>query len=462
MASIGYMPLWQPHKAASQAPLPGVRRIRPCQRGCPFGSSVAIVTDYATCLAELYGRPPQDTALGLARMQALLSALGDPQDHVRSVVVAGTNGKGSTCHLVAQALRRAGHRVGLFTSPHLLAFGERIRVDNEPIGRQEVIRGLARIYAAAQAHALAPTFFEVTTALGLCHFAERQVDLAVLEVGLGGRLDATNAARKALTVLTPISYDHEALLGRQLAQIAAEKAAILTAGVPAVIAPQAAEAQAVIDARLEILAIDAQRTGDGEAAFSHVMPPYQRQNFACAQAVCEVLHRQGIAACPPAAFAQASATFSWPGRYQWLTPENEPDAQLPCPVILDGGHNPAGALALQKAIAEDVRMANRPIHVIFAVVQGKDAEAMLKALAPWASSWRVCGLKSKRRRDAQELAYQIGRGAQGFETFDAAWQDVLAHPPESRARIVVCGSLFLVADALACLTRAERDPPIDG
>lgn len=395
-------------------------------------------------------------------MRALLQALGAPEREVPSVVVAGTNGKGSTCHLIAEALLCAGRGVGLYTSPHLLSFTERIRVDGQPIGRSAVVTGIARILAAAQAHQLTPTFFEVTTALALQFFAQMRVDIAVLEVGLGGRLDATNAAYKVLTVLTPISLDHEALLGATQAAIAAEKAAILTAGVPAVIAPQTAEAAGVIAARLEALGVFAQHSGDGAQAFAHVLPPYQRGNFACAQSVCRMLDAQGPVRCQPEAFDEAAARFVWPGRYQWLSPDAPGTCPLPCPVILDGGHNPAGTKALQEAILADPRMHGRSLHLIFSVVAGKDADAMVAGLSPLADSWRVCGLKSKRQRDAAGLAARIGHGAQSFVDFGAAWQDVLAHPPAPDARIVICGSLFLIADALAHLTGTARDPPIDG
>lgn len=450
----GFMPL---HVGSSRAFF-----MTPCQQADAFASRVPVLNDYATSLAQIYARAPQPASEGLARMQALLAALGNPHRHVPSVVVAGTNGKGSTCHLISEALRLAGARVGLFTSPHLLSYTERIRVDGRLIAPKAVVDGVAHILTVAGAHALTPTFFEVTTALALRFFAQQKVDIAVLEVGVGGRLDATNVACKILTVLTPISYDHEALLGDTLAGIAAEKAAILAAHVPAVIAPQAPEAAQVIDARLEVCHIDAHYAGLGEADFAGVIPPYQRINFACAQAACQVLDAKGPVRCPPAAFAQAAANFSWPGRYQWLMPKEAGVVALPCPVILDGGHNPAGARALQAAIAADPKMTHRPLHIIFALVQGKDADAVLAALRPWAASWRVCGLKSKRRRDAADMARDIGDGAQSYNDFEAAWKDVLAHPPPPDARIVVCGSLFLVADALAHLTQAERDPPIDG
>lgn len=436
--------------------------VSPCQPAPEFASSHTTVSDYAALLAQLYARPAQPAAQGLVRMQALLAALGGPHRQVPSVVVAGTNGKGSTSYLIAETLRRAGHKTGLFTSPHLLTFAERIRINGVAISRAHVVRMLAHVTCVAAQHSLTPTFFEVTTAVALCYFAESKVRMAVLEVGLGGRLDATNAADKVLTVLTPISRDHEALLGYDIASIAQEKAAILHPGVPVVIAPQTRAAQAVIGARVAALELVAHESDAGEAAFAHVMPPYQRQNFACAQAAVRALDAHGIADVPSHAFDAAAAAFAWPGRYQWLWPGEQSAVALPCPVILDGSHNAAGALALSQAIAQDLRMRGRRIHVIFALVLGKDCAGMLAHMAPWAATWRVCGVRSKRRRDVAELAIQVGHGAQAFDTFASAWRAIAETAIDPEDRIIVCGSLFLVADALSVLTSAERDPPIDG
>ncbi|MBV9123298.1 MAG: bifunctional folylpolyglutamate synthase/dihydrofolate synthase, partial [Planctomycetes bacterium] len=212
---------------------------------------------YEQALAFWYGRTnfeqrtPQLGDLKLDRMRALLRLLGDPHDRLRIIHVAGSKGKGSTSAMLASILRRAGYRTGLFTSPHLSRVEERFQVDGCPITAGELTRLLEDIQQALQAwdHGkIAPTFFEVATALGFLHFVRRRVDVAVLEVGLGGRFDSTNVCRPVVALLTSISYDHTQQLGHRLASIAMEKAGIVKPGRPTVSGVRTAEARQVVEA----------------------------------------------------------------------------------------------------------------------------------------------------------------------------------------------------------------------
>src|SRR5579863_2893701 len=197
------------------------------------------------------GNEIKTAKLGLERVRAVLCALGDPQRAFRSVHVAGTNGKGSTCAMIEAGLRAAGIRTGLFTSPHLIEPTERIQIDGIPVSQAQFQRAFEIVHETAEKLDLDchPTYFETVTAMGFWLFRELGVDTAVIETGLGGRLDATNVVEPALTVITPIDFDHEAYLGHTIEAIAGEKAGILKAGVPAVVARQRPEAAAVLEAR---------------------------------------------------------------------------------------------------------------------------------------------------------------------------------------------------------------------
>jgi dihydrofolate synthase/folylpolyglutamate synthase len=405
---------------------------------------------YEDTLADLYRRGNAGIKLGLDTMSALLAALGHPQRSLRCVVVAGTNGKGSTSSLISSALGRAGHRVGLYTSPHLLRFTERIRIAGQELAPERVVALATRLREAEARCPRSPTFFECATALALVAFAEARVDAAVLEVGLGGRLDATNVVDKWLSVITPIDYDHQEYLGDSLAAIAAEKAAIIGAGRPVVVAPQAPEAHAVIAATATARGASLYRAGP-DVPVPPGLPPYQVPNFQTAAAACAVIDRLGLT-CGAATVREAMASFAWAGRYQWL-------AGAP-PVLLDGAHNPAGSRALVAALDADPRVAGRRIQAVFSAVRGKDAAAMLEALTPRLAGVHLCPLASRRGRAEDELRALAPTGA--WHPTAAAALEAARAAAGPRGLVLVTGSLFLVADALAEVTGEPRDPAIDG
>lgn len=356
----------------------------------------------AEALRYLEGLSRFGVRLGLERMERLLAALGHPERRLRVIHVAGTNGKGSTCAILAAILQAAGHRVGLYTSPHLQDYTERIRLDGRPIPWDRLaglLRDLRTIVDAGLRRGWEPpTEFEAGTAAMYRYFAEEGADVVVQETGLGGRLDATNLVpRPLVTVMTSIGVDHADRLGGTLAAIAREKAGIVKPGVPLVAAPQAPEAAAVLagasarrGSRLirvgaDVAVTPVSVTAEGslfhyrglEAAYRDLrlglLGPYQLENAACALAALEVIRRQGLTA-DEAAVRAGLAAARWPARLEVL-------ARSPL-VVLDGAHNPDGARALRAALASlwpDTRFV-----LVLGVLGDKDGEGILRELAPCA------------------------------------------------------------------------------
>lgn len=425
---------------------------------------------YAELLAELFGRSADGVKLGLEATTELLTALGQPQRRFPCVVVAGTNGKGSTSNLVARGLSHAGYRVGLFTSPHLLRFAERIRVDGREFSANQLAELYRQVVAVESQIHRTPTFFECCTAMALLAFAQAAVDVAVLEVGLGGRLDATNVVDKHLAVITPIGWDHQNVLGDTLEAIAGEKAGILPLEGRAIAAPQAPEAQRVLETvaqeRSTRLIATAPWTSDTAGLtvrlpertlrieLSSFLPPYQHMNVATAATALHCLAANGF---PRALQAVPEAFLSWQplGRYQWIpgTP----------PCLLDGAHNIPGAEALARALDTDTRLHKRSRHLVFSAVRGKDAEPMLSRLGRNAASVHLCPVSSPRARPRDAWNALAAKFPSGMAH---VWDSVPEALQQARKRanhdgvVIVAGSLFLVAEALHAWTDAPKDPPI--
>ncbi len=345
-------------------------------------------------------RSPSEADLKLDRMRSLLARLGDPHRRLRVLHVAGSKGKGSTSAMLAAVLGRAGYRTGLFTSPHLGRVEERFQVDGRPISTPELTALLGEVREAARRSAQLPTFFEVATAVGLLHFVRRRVDAAVLEVGLGGRLDSTNVCRPAVALITSISFDHTDLLGDRLASIAREKAGIVKPGRPVVSGVTAPEARAVIEEvcrerraplaqlgadflyRYEPGWVDAETTRRPRVevvtgrrrwpAFElNLLGEHQAANAAVAVACVERLREQGWHL-PDAAVAAGLAEVAWPARLEVL-------GRRPL-VVLDCAHNVASAAAL----ADTLRTSFAPTRrwLVFAGSGDKDLAGMFRVLAP--------------------------------------------------------------------------------
>lgn len=458
----------------------------------------------------------QASRLGLERIRELLDRLGRPQDRLKFVHVAGTNGKGSICTYLASILQAAGYRTGMFTSPYIERFEERIRVDGGMIGSDDLrdVTLAVREHAEAMAEETGdhPTEFELMTAVALEHFARSGCDIVVLEVGLGGRLDSTNVIdAPEACVISRIGLDHTALLGNTLAAIAEEKAGIIKEGSPVVSWPQDPEAMAVVEhvaaehgcelrvpdfARLDegtlnwegvSSAVPCRDNADFERAaasteangslsaspvvrrFSYkgfddlrtlLISSYQPQNSAVALEAVEALRERGWGISDDAVRAGVAAA-RWPGRFEIVEGGASPDGFA---IMIDGGHNPQGAQALAESLSE-VFPGRKPVFVI-GVLEDKDYPEMLEAVLPLGSSFVCVAPDSPRALPAHKLARAIRWTGQDLLGCSACVNPIVARDFEDairRARelagpdgmICAFGSLYSVA-AIKSAVRATR------
>ena len=415
----------------------------------------------------------QTVSLGLERTRELLHALGDPQDRLRFVHVAGTNGKGSTCALCASILEQAGYRVGLFTSPALYRFEDRLRMNGSIITLDELRDITLRVKDAAEAMDEHPTEFELLTAVAFCYFERSACDIVVMEVGLGGRLDSTNVIETAeASVITPISFDHCALLGSTLVEIAGEKAGIIKRGVPVVSAPQEPEVRAVIEAaaaNAQSMLVEvalAQLEGTNER-FSYrertdlsvgLAGPFQLVNAATALDTIDLLKSRGWSVSEEA-IREGLRAASWPGRFEIVCEE---------PLILfDGGHNVSGMDALAQALND--RYPSHVRIVLTGVLADKDHEAMAKRLVSFADEVITITPSNPRALPALDYAREL----QELEGDDVRAHSIVAASDivsgvrcaleryhASRAAhdsplICVCGSLYLLGSVMEVLRQAD-------
>jgi dihydrofolate synthase/folylpolyglutamate synthase len=424
--------------------------------------------NYPDSVQFLYalGNEIKTAKLGLDRIRTVLAALGNPQDRLRFVHVAGTNGKGSTCAMIEAGLRADGQRTGLFTSPHLAEPTERIRIDGQPVSAAQFAEAFERVHGCAEkllaegAIDWHPTYFETVTVMAFLIFLDERVDMVALEVGLGGRLDATNVVSPELCVITPIDFDHEAFLGKSLESIAGEKAGILKNGAPAVFSRQRPEAARVLDHRAAELGIPATHTDtwsidgleldvrgsrfllSGERDLHihdlHIDCPlagaHQVENAATAAVA---LTRLGIAA---HAIESGIARAQWPGRLERVSERPE--------IILDGAHNPAGARALAAYISRFY--SRRRVRLIYGAMRDKAIEEISGMLFPCAQQVIVTAPRQARAMDPEALRaiaeHPNLRAAPALE--DAL---ALVERESDEDAIFITGSLFLVAEARAMI-----------
>lgn len=409
---------------------------------------------------RLRARHPQRIDLSLDRMRALCAALGDPQDKLPPVVhVAGTNGKGSTVSLIRAIAEAAGLRVHAYTSPHLVRFNERIRLAGSLISDDYLNDVLDRIEAVSGE----ATVFESTTAAAFVAMSETPADLAIIEVGLGGSLDATNVIdRPLLSVITPVDLDHAEFLGDRIEGVAAEKAGILKAGARGVIARQSEAVMAVIERRaaevhspLTVMGVDfdawAERGGlvyqDQERFLDLPAPalsgPHQFDNAGVAVAAALELDL------PEAAIAEGLKSVRWPARMQRLTagPYAEKAQGSDAELWLDGGHNPHAGRALARSLAERQARAPRPTALIVAMLANKDAGGFFEALKGVDAQVFTVAFNGAAADPAALAAVAQGRGFGAMPTasVDEALDRALAL---GAGRIVICGSLYLAGEVL--------------
>jgi dihydrofolate synthase / folylpolyglutamate synthase len=399
---------------------------------------------------------------GLERIEGLLAALGHPERRYRLVQVGGTNGKGSVTAMLAAILKAAGHRVGLYTSPHLVSFRERIRVNGEPIAEDAVVDGVEALGTLVAR--LDATMFEAATALALDHFAHEAVDIAVLEVGLGGRLDATTVGVPAVSVVTRIDLDHQAVLGTTLREIAAEKAAIIRAGV-AIAASQSPEATAVLERRatevgvpllisgrdlsvtVEHRGLDGQRISCAGAGWSlarlrlGLLGSFQPENALLAVAAARAL---GVG---DPAIRDGLERARWPGRFQVLVRDGGW-------LVLDGAHNPGGARALATSLRD--YFADAAVTFVVGILRDKDVGAMLDELAPLARRLILTASSNPRAADPAEIRAAVPASVPRVEIVPSPVEALaMAARPPSTPVICVAGSLSLIGDVLRHLVGGD-------
>jgi len=418
------------------------------------------LADYEKVRIERY--TPE--TLDLSRVERLLAAVGNPHTRFPTVHIAGTKGKGSTAAMSEACLRAAGYRTGFYTSPHMHTFRERIQVDRRKIAREEVIALVEEVRPLIE-RTPGVTYFEAITAIGFLHFARSKVEVAVVEVGLGGRLDATNVLTPEVSVITSLSLDHTYLLGNTLAEIAREKAGIIKPGIPAVSAPQRAEAIKVLEAvsqergssltevgrdwdydpgsaDLDGQAFTARRiTGGGSELDGEYWIPllgrHQLENATNAIAALDIMHQRGFHI-PIEAVHEGLRSVCWPGRMEILSREPL--------VIVDGAHNSYSAQVLRRALEE--WFPDRRWMLVFGASADKDTAGMLKVLLPISEYTIVTRSDHPRAASPVELAdvvAAVGGGAEVSVNVRKSLRRGLALM-DPASGLLVTGSTHLVAD----------------
>lgn len=414
--------------------------------------------NYQEAMQYIYSTSWMGSVLGLSRMRALTDRLGAPQNRIPHIHIAGTNGKGSTAAVLAQILQDAGYKTGLYTSPAIRSFEERIRIDGQPISQEDIVRLTKTMKQAAATMSSPPTEYELITTLAFLYFYDQKVDFAVTEVGLGGRIDATNVIDNPIvSVITPVALDHTKELGSDLAEVARQKAGIIKEGRPVVTASQSPVVMAEIDricrerhCRLyhsDRVAVRGVESGPGGQVFTRgtggtyrlaLLGPHQLQNAATAMTAIGVLRDEGHAV-PERAVESGLANVRWPGRFEMLrdTP----------PVVLDGAHNPHGAKALIDALG--TVFPGRNVRFIIGVLADKVYNEIIEILSARAAGWICVTPKSERALPAEDLAAAIrsfGEPATIAADVSEALHLAMAqsHPNDV---ICICGTLSLIDEA---------------
>jgi dihydrofolate synthase / folylpolyglutamate synthase len=424
---------------------------------------------YSETIQFLYGLRLFGAKFGLENTFQLAALAGHPQNRLRFIHVAGTNGKGSTCAMLESIYRAAGQRVGLFTSPHLVSFRERIQVNRRWIGEDDVVRLVTELRqhcgtgitpvsnlilkneksADGDRRDACPTFFEFVTVMALKFFAEQHCDLVIWETGLGGRLDATNIVTPLASIITNIQFDHQQWLGDTLARIAAEKAGIIKPGVPVITATDEPEALKVIEetARKQsspLVMVDgrdaALRRPDSAARcpYLSLAGEHQQWNAALALATVEVLQNRIPVA--EEKIRAGLAGVNWPGRLQLVTRVSGQK------ILLDGAHNPAGAKVLREALGKNFPAARRTL--VLGVLQDKDWQPICEILAPLAARIHTVPVASERSANPQELAEACRKINPSAEIAACPSLGDALDKSAGDEFVVITGSLYLVGEAL--------------
>ena len=428
--------------------------------------------NYQEAVRHLYQLPRGRVRLDLERIEAALSLRGHPQRRLPVVHVAGTNGKGSVSATVAAIAKAAGLKTGLFTSPHLHRFVERIRLDGRPLAERKLARRVSELrrFQAADPNFPELSFFETATLLAFETFRDERCDLVVLEVGLGGRLDATNVIdRPLVTAITRIAKDHAAILGGSLARIAREKAGILKPGRPLVSTVVQPQARRAIEERASELGVPTAFLGEafdvtpsnrvgriqvavGDERFADLQPgllgTHQQENIACAVAIAWELRGQGYAI-DESAVVRGVRNVRWPGRLEWIGASPR--------ILLDAAHNPDGCSALARYLGPRGR---RRRVLVFGAMEDKEVEAMLTRIAPKVHKVVFAPLPMDRAASVAALRRRAPNGippSRGSRSIDEALRIACCDAGED-GEVVVAGSLFLLAEARANLLGCASEP----
>ena len=426
---------------------------------------------YSAAIGYLYGLQKHGIKLGLETIQALLGRIGHPERRFRTLHIGGTNGKGSTAAMAAAILQASGLRVGLYTSPHLVEFRERIRVNGEMISEEQVADLTGRLRAATPRD-LDPTFFEMTTAMALLHFAESSIDVVVLEVGLGGRFDATNVVEPLACAITTIALDHQEYLGRTEDAIAFEKAGIIKPSVPVVIGRMGPEAGGVMRriaqerrAPLWRLGHDFLVEGDGPEQFTYrgvaqvfegltcrLAGRHQLDNAACALALLEAAGKAGVAV-DEAAVRRGLQAVMWEGRLELI--EEYPR------VLLDGAHNPAAAAVLARYLQNFlVRHPDSRIILVWGMMRDKDHRGFIAPLRSVVSEIVLTQAGLARSATVQDLRASLTEWHRPILEAPLPAEALMVAKTRATSGDLICvaGSLMLLGDVKAAVRGCGLSP----
>lgn len=393
---------------------------------------------YTAALDWLYSTQMFGIKLGLEGITKLLQACGVLYPRARVIHVAGTNGKGSTCAFAESVARSAGYSTGLFTSPHLVRFNERIRVNGEQISDDATARLICRVKEIIEPWETKPTFFELVLAIAMMHFAESGTDIIILETGMGGRLDATNAVPKDVAVLTPIGMDHTQYLGDTLYDIAAEKAAIFSWHRAALTAPQQPEAIRAIHAAAQAMDTDYRVVTEECELPLGLHGQYQKRNAALALAALRALPHFLAS---EEEIARGLAQVQWPGRFEEIAPS----------VIMDGAHNPPAIRVLVDTWQQTY--GEQKARCIYAGSADKALDEVLQLLSPIVAEWVLPPVQSPRILPAQEMAGIVRKYSSAPISTPATLSDALT---ELSPHTLICGSFFLLGEAKSLLQSSEQ------
>ena len=400
--------------------------------------------DYEKAIKWLYDRQDLGIKLGLENIRKLIRSIPKPIDQLPIIHVAGTNGKGSTCAFIDSILRKHGEKIGLFTSPHLISFCERIRVNGKPISEREISKRINDIKTLVNDWNEEPTFFEITTALALEYFVDEKVDAAVLEVGLGGRLDSTNIVKPKLCVITPISLDHQHILGESISEIAKEKAGIIKSCVPVISSYQHEEARLVLETKSNEVEAPIKFIDELLATENiSLKGKHQRENASLAiAAVKTFLPNIKTKDC-----LEGILTTTWRGRFEQFRQDSKFD------IVVDGAHNREGALALVSTWKE-IYGEEKGI-VIFSAAANKDLKSIIKSLLEIASLILVTDPDTPRKlADYNEICRYIPKNIDVRR--EASVNKAIELARTLKGHILIAGSLFLVGEALAIIDNKRQ------